>query len=109
MRNIRSRLSKLEQQAQPIAHIWETRMVKITQRRFVREVAAGTRKPEAATQEAALAELRSYQAHGGSLAEAMEAAIRRGKAGRKSRRVAMSRNQQKRVAALWNAWGPKQH
>jgi hypothetical protein len=39
----------------------------------------------------------------------MEAAIRRGKAGRKSRRVAMSRNQQKRVAALWNAWGPKQH
>lgn len=80
MRNIRSRLSKLEQQAQPIAHIWETRMVKITQRRFAREVAAGTRKPEAATQEAALAELRSYQAHGGSLAERMEAAIRRGKA-----------------------------
>lgn len=83
MRNLGTRLAKLELLARPTANVWEPRMVKVTLRRFAREVAAGTRRPEDATPEAALAELRSIPVTvGASLAERMKAAISRGKARR---------------------------
>ena len=88
MRSIENRVSKLEQQARLTANIWQPRMVKVTLRRFAREVAAGTRTPEDATEATALAELRSIPVTvGASLAERMEAAIRRGKARREGQEV----------------------
>lgn len=89
MNGIQRRIAKLEQQSRPTANIWEPRMVKVTLRRFAREVAAGTRKPEDATPEVALTELRGIPVTvGASLAERMEAAISRGKARREQRRTA---------------------
>lgn len=88
MRSIKSRLSKLEQQCIPQGNRYLPLLVKVTLRRFAREVAAGTRSPEGATEEAALAELRSIPVtQGASLAERMEAAIRRGKARREGQEV----------------------
>ena len=88
MNAIRRRISKLEQQAQPTGNIWEPRMVRVVCRRYAREVAAGTRKPEDATPEAALAELRSRRSSGGSLEQRMKAAILRNKPQREQGRSA---------------------
>jgi len=88
MQSIRTRLAKLEQQARPTANIWEPRLARVVCRRYAREVAAGTRKPEDATPEAALAELRNSRSPGGSLEERMKAAILRGKPQREQGRSA---------------------
>jgi len=91
MRGIEARISRLEarQGTRSTANIWEPRMVKVTLRRFAREVAAGTRTPEDATEATALAELWSIPvAAGASLAERMEAAILRNKPQREQGRSA---------------------
>lgn len=88
MNAIRRRISKLEQEAKPTANIWEPRLARVICRRYVREVAAGTRKPEAATPEAALAELRSFRSPGGTLEERMKAAILQNKPQREQGRSA---------------------
>lgn len=83
MRNIRTRLEKLEQQRDPQGSRYLPQMLRVLCRGYAREVAGGTRKSENATEQIALAELRSIPVTlGASLAERMEAAIRRGKARR---------------------------
>lgn len=88
MRNLGTRLAKLELLARPTASVWEPRLARVVCRRYAREVAAGTRRPEEATEEAALAELRSFRSPGGTLEERMKFAILRNKPQREQGRSA---------------------
>ena len=89
MNAIRRRISKLEQEAKPTVNTWEPRLARVLCRRYVREVAAGARKPEDATEEAALAELRGRRSPGGTLEERMKSAILRNKPQREQKGVSI--------------------
>uniref|UniRef100_I2Q570 Uncharacterized protein n=1 Tax=Desulfovibrio sp. U5L TaxID=596152 RepID=I2Q570_9BACT len=77
--NLSRRIKKLEQGRPGTGDEYLPRMARVLCRGFAREVAAGTRKPEDATEVTAFSVIRVASGAGDNLAERMEAAILRGK------------------------------